>query len=99
MAIEATSISWVGLPPSPGTGIEPSAPALPVRAAVEAAVEHDAAADEGADVEIDEVAQRCRSAEHQLGAAGRGGVVLQIDREGALRLHLGADVAVAPCRP
>ena len=40
-----------------GTGIEPSAPALPVRPAIEPAVEHDAAARECADVEIDEVAQ------------------------------------------
>ena len=30
MAIEATSISWRGAPSGPGTGIEPSAPALPV---------------------------------------------------------------------
>ena len=30
MAIEATSMSCVGSPSGPGTGIEPSAPALPV---------------------------------------------------------------------
>ena len=65
-------------------------------AAVETAVEHDPAAGEGADVEIDEVPEIAGLAEHQFRAAGGRRVVLQIDRKAAQRLDVGADVAVPP---
>src|SRR5690606_6533663 len=48
------------------------------------------------DVEIDEVAQPAGLAEHQFGTAGRGCVILQMDRKLAERLYLGADVEVTP---
>ena len=51
----------------------------------QAAVEHDAAADEGADIEIGEVAIGCAGAEGELGGAGRGRVVAEADRPGAKR--------------
>ena len=62
----------------------------------EAAVEHEAAADEGADVEVDEVLQAGVPAERELGAAGGGGIVLQVDRPGQGGVELGADIRLPP---
>jgi hypothetical protein len=62
----------------------------------QAAVHHHAAADEAADVEIDEVAQAPRAAEDELGATGGGGVVLQVDREGERLGESRSDVDLAP---
>ena len=65
----------------PTIGIEPSAPALPVRPGHERAVEHDAAADERAEEEIEEVAMTPRLAEEEFGRAGRGRVVAERDAD------------------
>ena len=62
----------------------------------EPAVQHQPAADEGADVEVDEVPEPAVAAEGELGAAGGGGVVLQVDRPGHRRGELGAQVGLAP---
>ena len=65
-------------------------------ARIKAAVDDDAPADEGTDIEIDEIIDVLGLAEHQFGAAGGSHVVLQIDRERAKRRDLLANIAVAP---
>ena len=62
----------------------------------EPAVQHQPAADEGADVEVDEVQQRGVVPEGELGPAGGGGVVLHIDRPGQLVGKLRADIRAPP---
>ena len=78
------------------TGMEPTSAGIAGAARIEIAVEHDAATDEGADEEIDEVAKAGALAEEELGAAGGGGVVAEADGPGADPGDLRLDIDGAP---
>ena len=69
---------------------------IAVAALIEAAVQHDAAADERADEEIHIVAIAVADAEGQLRRAGRGRVVAEIDRAGEGLGDLLPDIEAAP---
>src|SRR5687767_11433305 len=71
-------------------------PRIASAALIEHAVEDNAAADEGADEEVDEVAIAAADAEGELGGAGRGGVVARLHRPARQLRHLAHQVEGAP---
>ncbi len=78
--IEAIFRSCTVLPCRFCTGSGPSEPAVPVRPEKQRRIQHDAATDEGADEEIDEIRILRANAEDQFGGAGARGIVFQKDR-------------------
>ena len=90
---------WLPQPqrmPSGTTRMWPISRAHPERAAVELAVEDDAAADAGADGDQQQVVDVVAGAELELAPRGGVGVVLDHDRQVDARLEVGLEVDVAP---
>src|SRR3954466_384637 len=77
-------------------GIEPMAAAVWGGPGKGGALKPGPAADEGADEQIEVVDELATDAEHQLGGAGGGDVVGEVDGPGAERGDLAADVDGAP---
>jgi hypothetical protein len=69
-----------------------------VQAGAQVAVEHQAAADEGVDEHVEKALHAAPAAGHQLGHAGGGGVLDQVDRQVGAGGHLGAQVHQRPAR-
>jgi hypothetical protein len=69
-----------------------------VQAGAQVAVDHQAAADEGIDEDVEEARRAAPAAGHQLGHAGGGGVFQQVHGPVAQGFHLGAQVGGGPAR-
>ena len=71
-------------------------PGIAAAPGIQAAVQHQTAADKITDVEIQEILRPLPSAEHQFGTTGGVGIILDIDRQIAQIGDFALDVAVPP---